>query len=73
MLKKVKRYINMIQDADEPFEQFYIKYMTKVQDQNIDMEVRNQLRFGLLQLSQFDAQIETDYRKLVNDNNAKFS
>lgn len=63
----------MIQDADEPFEQFYIKYMTKVQDQNIDMEVRNQLRFGLLQLSQFDAQIETDYRKLVNDNNAKFS
>lgn len=73
MLKKVKRYINLVQEQDEPFERYYIKYMARVQDQNIDMEVRNQIRFGLLQLSQLDTQIETDYRKLVNERNAQSS
>lgn len=73
MLKKVKRYIDLIESLDEPFEQFFIKYIQKIQDQNIDMEIRNQIKFGLLQLSQFDSQIEIDYRKLVNEQNAKLS
>lgn len=73
MLKKVKRYIDLVQQKDEPFDRYFIKYMAQVQDQNIDMEVRNQIRFGLLQLSEYDKQIELDYRKLVNDQNAKFN
>lgn len=72
MLKKVKRYIGMIQTSEESFHQYFLKYMMKVQDQGIDIEVSNQIKFGLLQLSQYDHQIETDYRKLVNES-AKFN
>jgi len=72
MLKKVRRYINLVQDSDESFHQYFLKYMMKMQDQSIAIEVSNQIKFGLLQLSQYDQQIETDYRKLVNES-AKFN
>lgn len=73
MLKKVKKCIESAIESDETFNMYFIKYMKQVQDKNIDREVRNQLRFGILQLSHIDHQIESDYRKLVNEENAKFS
>lgn len=71
MLKKVKKYIDKMKSSTEPFNVYFVNYMKSVQDKNIDREVRNMIRFNLLQLSHIDQQIESDYRKLVNDRNAK--
>lgn len=71
MLKKVKKCVDKMMKSDESFSKYFINYMKMVQDKNIDREVRNMLRFNLLQLSHIDQQIESDYRKLVNDRNAK--
>lgn len=73
MLKKVKHYIEVINSSDKSFHQYYVEYMMKVQDQNIDSEIKSQIKFGLLQLSQYDKLIESDYRKMVNDRNAKLT
>lgn len=73
MLKKVKKYLNQMISSTESFDSYFIQYMKDVQDKNIDREVKNMLRFGILQLSHIDQQIESDYRKLVNDRNAKSS
>jgi hypothetical protein len=73
MLNKVRRYIHLVEDNGVDFPQYFLNYMKKVQDQDIDAEVRNQLKFGLLQTSHFDCMIEADYRKLVNEANAKFN
>lgn len=70
MLKKVKQCIDSAIHSVEPFDEYFIQYMMKVQDQDIDAEVTRQIRFGLLQLSQYDKVIESDYRKLVNMQNA---
>lgn len=71
MLKKVKKYVDKMKSSTESFSVYFVNYMKSVQDKNIDREVRNMLRFNLLQLSHIDQQIESDYRKLVNDRNAK--
>lgn len=60
-----------MKSSTEPFSVYFVNYMKSVQDKNIDREVRNMIRFNLLQLSHIDQQIESDYRKLVNDRNAK--
>lgn len=73
MLKRVKKFIETIEASDESFQSYYINYMKKVQDQNIDREVKNKIRFSIFQLSHLDHQIEFDYRKLVNESNAKFN
>lgn len=73
MLNRIRRLVDNALRNDESFESFYLRYMKKVQDQNIDREVRNQIRFGIFQLSHLDHQIEADYRKLVNEQNAKFN
>lgn len=72
MLKKVRKFVDLMMKSEEPFQQYYLGYMKKVQDQNIDREVKNQIRFSILQLYHLDNQIEADYRKLVNERNAKF-
>lgn len=71
MLKKVKQYIKLVNESDQSFNDYYLQYMMKIQDQDIDAEVTRQIRFGLLQLSQYDNIIESDYRKLVNVQNAR--
>lgn len=73
MLNRVKRFLDSMIESDESFQSYYLKYMKKVQDHNIDLEVKNQIHFGLLQLSHLDHQIEFDYRKLVNEQNGKFN
>lgn len=73
MLNKIKTCIQEVIDSDEPFSVFYNEYIKRVQDQNIDMEVKNMLRFSIFQLSQLDRQIDVDYRKLVNEQHAKLS
>ena len=73
MLKRVKQCIQRIEDSEQTFQEFFIEYMKMVQDKNIDREVKNQIRFGVLQLNHLDKQIEYDYRKMVNDQNAKFN
>ena len=73
MLLKVKKLIASKQESDETFDQFYLDYMKRVQDKNIDREFRNKLKFSIFQLSHLDKQVEADYRKLVNDQNAKFN
>lgn len=67
MLKRVKQTIKSMQDSNQTFENYFIEYMKMVQDKNIDREVKNQIRFGVLQLSHLDRQIEYDYRKMVNE------
>lgn len=69
MLKRVKQCIDSAINSVEPFDKYFVQYMMKVQDQDIDAEVTRQIRFGLLQLSQYDKAIESDYRKLVNMQN----
>ncbi|MCM1223688.1 MAG: hypothetical protein NC548_55485 [Lachnospiraceae bacterium] len=71
MLKKVKKYLNGMISSSESFDSYFVEYLKEVQDKNIDREIKNMLRFGILQLSSIDQQIESDYRKLVNDRNAK--
>lgn len=71
MLKRVKQMVDSMKDSDQSFDQYFLEYMKMVQDKNIDREVKNQIRFGILQLSHLDNQIEYDYRKLVNESNAK--
>lgn len=71
MLNQVKKFVQSMIDSDESFGSYYLDYMKDVQDRNIDREVKSQIKFGILQLSHLDHQIDFDYRKMVNDLNAK--
>ena len=73
MLRQVKKCIASMLESTETFGQYYLNYMKEVQDKNIDTELKRQLRFSILQLSHLDKQIDSDYRKMVNESHAKFN
>lgn len=72
MLKTIKAYIQEVELSQKSFSEFYVEYMMKVQDSDLELEVNNLINHSILQTFQYDSLIEGDYRKLVNTRNAQF-
>lgn len=65
MLEAIKSTIQA-QQSKPDFDTFYIEYMMRVQDEDIDNEIAYLFQKNAIDASSLSIEIEEDYKKLVS-------
>lgn len=68
MLETVKSKIAELKNDSTTFNQFYIDYMMKIQDKDLDNEIKYTFCYQHMNILQLDKLIDTQYRELVKLN-----